>query len=267
MADLFQSLTTAPDDFVAIVADVLERRAADPAQQAILADYAGALPLPAAAKVLEIGCGTGPVARYFAGLDWVAAVRGIDPAPGLIARARKLGDGIPRLEFAVAAGEDTGEATASYDVVVLHTVLSHVAEPAAVLAEAQRVLKPGGWLAVCDADFSKASVALGSGDPLQACVEAWAEEAVTHHWLVPQLPAMLTAAGFRVERFRGHHPVDIEGIASGPAWIDFGIDVLLGRGSIGAALAEALRQEARRRIADGRFFAALPFASMLATSR
>lgn len=249
-----------------MVADVLERRAADPAQQGILADYAGALPLSPGAKVLEIGCGTGPVARYFAGLGAVAAVRGIDPTPGLIMRARTMAADLGNLEFAVAAGEDTGEAAASHDVVVLHTVLSHVAQPDAVLAEARRVLKPGGWLAVCDADFSKTSVALGHGDPLQACVEAWAEEAVTHRWLVPRLPSVLANAGFAVQRFRGHRPVDVQGIGSGPAWVEFGIGVLLERGRIGAALAEALRQECRRRIADGRFFAALPFASVLATA-
>lgn len=265
MPDLFQSLATASDELVALVAEVLERRAADPAQQAILSDYTGALRIPAGATVLEIGCGTGPVSRHFAGLDAVASVRGIDPAPGLVRRARELAAGLAGIAFDVAAGEDSGEVDQSRDIVVLHTVLSHVPDPMAVLAEARRVLKPDGWLAVCDADFSKVSVALGPGDPLQACVAAWAEEAVTHHWLVPQLPALLARAGFTVKRFRGHQPVDLEGIASGPAWIDYGIEALLARGRIGTGLARALRAEMRRRIASGGFFAALPFASILAT--
>ena len=51
---------------------------------------------------------------------------------------------------------------------------------------------------------------------------------------------------------------------SGPAWIDYGIGVLVARGRIGAELGDALRAECRRRIDDGEFFAVLPFVSMLA---
>lgn len=266
MPDLFQTLATAPADLIALVADVLERRAADPAQQAILSAYIADLSIPDGATVLEIGCGTGPVSRQFARLPAVAHVRGIDPAPALIDRARTLAAGLPKLEFRVAAGEATGEAAGSCDIVVLHTVLSHVLEPAAILAEARRLLRPRGRLAVCDADYSKASVALGPGDPLQACVAAWAEEAVAHHWLVPRLPALLGDAGFSVHCLRGHNPVDLAGMSSGPAWIDYGIGVLVERGSIGAALGEALRQEYRRRLDAGRFFAAVPFVSVVATA-
>ena len=136
MSDLFQSLADAPAEFVAMVADVLERRAADPEHQAIVEAYVGALSLPDQAAVLEIGCGTGAICRYFAGLDSVARVRGIDPAPGLIASARDLALDLPGLEFRIGRGEATGESAESYDIVVLHTVLSHVADPAALLAEA-----------------------------------------------------------------------------------------------------------------------------------
>lgn len=264
MSDLFQSLADAPAEFVAMVADVLERRAADPEHQAIVEAYVGALSLPDQAAVLEIGCGTGAICRHFAGLDGVARVRGIDPAPGLIACARDLALDLPGLEFRIGRGEATGESAESYDIVVLHTVLSHVADPAALLAEARRVLRPEGTLVVCDSDFSQASAATNPADPLQACVEAWAEEAVADRWLVPRLPRLLEQAGFVPERLSGHSRVDRAGLGSGPAWIDYGIGVLVARGRIGAELGDALRAECRRRIDDGEFFAVLPFVSMLA---
>ena len=265
MPDLFQSLAHASDDFVAMVGDVLERRAADPAQQAILEACLDRLAVPSGgAAALEIGCGTGPVCRRLAAVDGIARVRGIDPAPGLIDRARLLAADLPGVDFVVAPGEASGEATGSYDIVVLYTVLSHVAEPAALLAEAYRVLKPGGMLAVCDSDFSKATAAVGPADPLQACIEAWAGEAVTDRWLVPKLPGLLEAAGFAVAGLRGHHRVDVSGVGSGSAWIDYGIDVLVESGRIGAVLGEALRAESRRRVGAGRFFAAIPFVTLQA---
>ena len=41
-----------------------------------------------------------------------------------------------------------------FDVVVAHTLLSHVDEPVRVLEEARRVLRPGGTLVVFDGDYA-----------------------------------------------------------------------------------------------------------------
>jgi arsenite methyltransferase len=82
---------------------------------------------------------------------------GIDASPYLIERARALSSGAPNLTFEVGDGKALASKEASFDVVVLHTVLTHVPGPEAVLAEAQRVLRPGGWLGVCDGGFSTAT--------------------------------------------------------------------------------------------------------------
>lgn len=264
MADLFQNLDTADSDFVAMVAGVLERRAADPAQRAILESCLADLAVADAARVIELGCGTGPVARRFAELDAVAAVHGVDPAPGMIEHARGLARGIDGLSFAVARGECTGEPSESYDIVVLYTVLSHVADPAGLLAEARRLLKPDGQLAICDSDFSQATAATGAADPLQACIEAWRAQAAANPWLVPGLPGLLKDAGFAIETLRGHHRIDMTGISSAVDWIDFGVRTLCEQGRIGEELGEALKAEARRRIAAGSFHAAIPFVSIVA---
>ncbi|MEQ9641552.1 MAG: methyltransferase domain-containing protein [Alphaproteobacteria bacterium] len=264
MVDLFQTLPKAPPHVIDRVGDRLENRARDPAQIAILESYIADLVFPAGAIVVELGCGTGPVCRRFAAIADVARVIGIEPAPGLVDKARTLADS-DKLDFQVGTGEASGLDDGVADIVVLHTLLSHVPDQDAILDETLRLLKPGGQLAVCDADFSKTSVAIGDADPLQTCVEAWAEISVTDRWLGPRLPGLLKAKGFAVRSFKGHSRVDIAGISTGPGWVTMGADALARSGRISEATAEALKVECQRRIDEGRFYAALPFVTAVAT--
>jgi len=58
----------------------------------------------------------------------------------------------------------------SVDVVHAHQVLQHLADPVAALSEMARVLRPGGILAVRDADFG--AFAWAPADPL---LDRWLE--------------------------------------------------------------------------------------------
>ena len=64
--------------------------------------------------------------------------------------------------FIVGDAHDLDFAAASFDAVVAHTLLSHVRDPLAVLAEAARVVRPGGTVAIFDGDY--ASLTFGSSD-------------------------------------------------------------------------------------------------------
>jgi len=264
MPDFYADLAAAPEALVADIAAGLERRALDPANRSILEAYLRDIDFPDGAVVLEIGCGTGPVCRRLAAFERVAQVVGVEPSPQLVTRAREIADGHPKLRFEVGNGTALDLPDDGFDVVVLHTLLSHVPRQEELLREARRVLKPGGQLAVCDADFSKISLGTGDADPLQACADAFALHFVTDRWLVPRLPAMLAAHGFAVRDFRGYNRVDTEGLGQGTIWLARGADALAASGRIGTDLAEALKAEGRRRLAAGSFFGTLPFASVIA---
>lgn len=92
---------------------------------------------------LDIGCGSGMAARIAA--DKGAAVSGVDAAPALLAIAR---DRTPAGDFQQADLEDLPFADASFDVVASFNAVQFAGNPALALAEAKRVTRPGGTIAV-----------------------------------------------------------------------------------------------------------------------
>ncbi len=98
-------------------------------------------------RVLDVGVGTGLSLRHYGPQH---RVTGIDVSPAMLAIA-----GRKRAESAAAEvclmnmdASDLRFADAHFDAVVMFYALSVVATPAAVLAEALRVLRPGGDLIV-----------------------------------------------------------------------------------------------------------------------
>jgi hypothetical protein len=132
------------------------------------------------------------------------------------------------------------------------------------LAEAFRVLKPVGWLAVFDGDYATTTVALDEHDPLQACAAAMMANSVHDRWLVRHLPALVRAGGFERISVDGHGYVEAAEGGYMLTVIDRGADLLHGRGLIGEDLAAALKAEARRRAASGSFFGFIAYGSLTA---
>jgi len=264
MPDVFANITSVPAEMLEVVARVLETRAAIPSQQEMLRDYLSQITFPKDAEVLEVGCGTGPICRVVA--DWpnVVKVVGVDPSPVLLAKARELSDGIAGIEFEEADGKALRFDDESFDVVILHTILTHVPEPEAILAEAFRVLKTGGSLALCDGDFSTATLQTGPNDPLEACTGAFVEGFVNDKWLVRRMSALAQGAGFDVQPIRSYGLIETITPGLTMSWVDRGADALSAQGRIGEALAEALKAEGRRRAETGAFFGYMAYAALTA---
>ena len=231
----------------------LEQRAAEPARRAILDAYLTEIDFPSDARVLEVGCGTGPIIRVLAHWPGVREAVGIEPWQSFVAKARELGAGIANLSFEQADGHALPFEDATFDVVAFHTTLLHMRDPATALAEAHRVLRAGGWISIFDPDPQATSYALNAHDPLQTVYEAMVPMLYRHPWLPRRLPDLVRAAGFHGGRVRNYGTVETKDEAGVLNFFDRLVDRAAGAGIIGADLAGALKEEARERIATGRF--------------
>jgi SAM-dependent methyltransferase len=226
--------------------------------------YLTELDPPPGARVVELGCGSGAIARMVAAWPGVAEVVGTDPSPILIQRARQLSADVVNVSFEEADGRELPVADSSFDVAVLHRVLSHAPHPAELLTEAFRVLSPGGRLVVFDGDYATITLATGDHDPLQVCVGAMVSAFVNDPWVVRRLPAMIHNAGFTDSRTHSYGFVQTHDADYMISIADRGADTLAASGRIGHDLAAALKAEARRRVEDGSFFGHVAYASVLA---
>lgn len=262
MADPYQDLSRANEDTLRLIVDVLERRATDPQMVAIIDAYLARLKIPEAGTIVDIGSGTGAVTRMIAERYPDVAVKGVEPAAKLVMEARRRGSALSNLTFLDGDGTRLELADNSVDVAILHTVLSHVTDPGALLAEAVRVARPGGQVVVCDADFSKMSLAAFEGDPLNACTEVFRQVFVTDPYLTAKLRPLAAYAGLEVDVFEVVNRLDLGG-GGGLSWVQMASRHLTDRGIIGAEFADALHAEYERRSSAGTMYAVLPFVTLI----
>jgi SAM-dependent methyltransferase len=101
--------------------------------------------------ILDLGTGTGSLARGFAGRG--ATVTALDISEQMLAAARRLSDEEGRtIDYRLAPAEDTGLPAGTFDVVSAGQCWHWFNRPAAV-REVQRLLKPGGRLVIAHFDW------------------------------------------------------------------------------------------------------------------
>jgi arsenite methyltransferase len=264
MPDVYATIAEVDEATQQRLAEILELRAADPQQRSMLDSYLSSIEFGPAARVLEIGCGTGAVTRAIARRPGVALAIGVDPSPVFVARAEELASGANNVEFVVGDGRALQFAEGDIDTVVVHTTLCHVPQPESLLGEAMRVLRPAGTLAICDGDYATITVATGEFDPLQACIESVKAAFIHDVWLVRRLPKLLRTAGFQLLETRSHGYLQTTDPGYMLTLVDRGTDTLVASGRIGGDAAVALKTEARRRADAGEFFGFIAFASFIA---
>ena len=103
-----------------------------------------ARPIGPSDRILDLGCGTGIVARTLRErLGGGFSIAGIDASADMIAMARRLA---PDLEWREADARSLPFADDSFELVLSQQMLQFVPDPGEALREASRVLVPGGRL-------------------------------------------------------------------------------------------------------------------------
>ncbi len=196
--DVFRLAPTMDAAVLQTVAERLEFRATDPGYVALSQAYFEHLPLSPPCRVLALGCGTGVEVRALRRrVSPEVSIVGIDHSSALVERARQetADDGLSaNVEYLTGDAHDLPWPDADFDVVTLHTLISHVEDPGRVLAETRRVLRPGGTVAIFDGDY--ASLTFAHPDPALAVTveESLKQVMVANPRVMRDLPRLLQDA-------------------------------------------------------------------------
>lgn len=115
-----------------------------------LFEHAGLAP---GQRLLEAGCGSGAVLSSLADPDYPAGIQlhGLDLDAGFLRLALRHA---PSAALAQGDAHALPYAGASFDLACCHFLLLWVSDPAQVLSEMRRVVRPGGWLlALAEPDY------------------------------------------------------------------------------------------------------------------
>jgi len=212
-SDVWGRTSDIDESALAVMAARLENRAKHPFFRGVIADYIGALDLQRIAHVIEIGCGTGVVSRRLAAAPgFRGKIIATDMSPYLIEIARRhaTDEGVTaRITFEVSGAANLRAETGACDLVIAHTLLSHAADPVAILAESARVLRPGGQLLIFDRDFASSALSLDSATAAKIDVADIARAFAAQPFIMRQLPKLLAEAGFAIETHRSYVIADV----------------------------------------------------------
>jgi arsenite methyltransferase len=159
-----------------------------------------ALALQPGERVLDIGSGPGFLACEMAAVvGETGSVHGLDPSESMLAIAaqRERAPGSASVAFQAGDALALPFADDAFDVAVSTQVYEYVEDMPAALAEARRVLRPGGRLLVLDTDWDSIVWRSGDRERMRRVLAAWDEHLADPH-LPARLSGLLAAAGFTI---------------------------------------------------------------------
>lgn len=163
-------------------------------------------------RVLEVGCGAGPLTAWL--VDHGATVTAMDVSPSMLGLARQRVGTAATFHLADAAQPLAFAADGEFDVVVASLVLHYLEDWEPVLAEFRRVLKPDGNV-LFSTHHPASDWQLHSRDDyfaVKEVSETWtlgSEDFVVTFWRRPltEITGAIAAAGFVIDRLVEPEPV------------------------------------------------------------
>ena len=266
--DVFRFINELEPQALEAIGERLEFRGTDATFSEMRDDYLDELPLDSARTVLDVGCGTGVEVRaLLARPDFVGRVVAVDQSPGLLETARRLAaaeglDGSVDFVVGDAHGLKLGEG--AFDVVIAHTLLSHVADPATALREMARAARRGGTVAVFDGDY--ASWTWSHPDPAlaEAMDEGFLAAAVANPRVLREMPSLLREVGLELGATRARVYAEAGSGRFFPAAAETYGPLIARSGAVPEADVVRWLADLRRALEDRTFFAACNYYAYLA---
>ena len=196
--DIFRLAPSMDAEVLATIAARLEFRATDEGYVRLSQGYFSRLALSEARRILAVGCGTGVEVRALKPLTVPdTTIVGVDHSAALIDSARQhtahagLAEGVA---FDVGDAHHLPYADDDFDIVTLHTLISHVDDPSQVLREARRVVRPSGTVAIFDGDYGSLTFAYPDQDVAAAVEEQLIQLIVANPRVMRDMPRLLHEA-------------------------------------------------------------------------
>lgn len=109
----------------------------------------GSVDLKVGDSVLDVGCGTGTVLKGLSEIEDINGF-GIDVEPNMLSVAKVK---CPDMDIRESSCDDTGYEDESFDVLTTCMAYHHFPDKEGFEKEAERILKPGGYLYIADPNF------------------------------------------------------------------------------------------------------------------
>jgi ubiquinone/menaquinone biosynthesis C-methylase UbiE len=205
------TITSADEATVRDQAQRLELRGQGDDQAAIREAYLDLLGIAPGERVLDLGCGSGVVARAVARrVGPNGRVVAVDPSPVMLSVAREIAEreGLQdRIEFRVGDARELDLPDHSFDVVLAITVLSHTTNAERALPGLIRVTRPGGRIGILDLDTPSWIIAHPDRE-LTRRIGVAGSMIATDGLLARRLPGLLEAAGLEDVGVQAFTPIE-----------------------------------------------------------
>ncbi len=247
----------------------LEGRAQDAVFTRLFDKYLAKLALPSLTRILEVGCGTGAMLRLLARReDFTGEAFGVDQCRTFITAASKLAhmDNVgDRISFQVGDAHGLDFPDASFDLVIAHTLISHVTEPALVLSEMARVVHRNGTVVIFDGDYASLTYAFADHGFGHQMDTALASATFNNPRIMRDLPRLLPKIGLRLAGAWGDAVVEIGNGSYFKSFAETYVPYVKRAGLLPAQRVEVWLNEQHQAMRNGTFFAACNYYTYFAS--
>lgn len=202
--DVFSITDRLEEQMLDVMVERMEVRGAHPRFVAMMNDYLEAMSIDDVGEVIDLGCGTGVAARAIARRPGFSGrVTGVDLSSYLAGAAARLAEeeGLGKqVHFEAGDTQALGFEDGAFDAVVAHTLMSHVRDPKAVLAEAARLVRADGVIGVFDGDFTSLSFEAENEENAADDDARLIESVASQPRVMRRMPRLARDVGLRIEQ-------------------------------------------------------------------